>query len=107
MTIQSIIGKNPDTYQEPELEPYLDCKANREQAKQRILVMIAKCRSESGHAQTYTSEKILIEHIETTTQVYEIHPEQLEQFIECDSDRLEICFGKPCDEHYAEKRRVL
>lgn len=101
------IGKNPDTYQEPELEQFLDCKANQEQARQRLLAMIAECRSESGHAPTYTSEKILIERIETTTQVYEIHPEQLEQFIECDSDRLEVCFGKPCDEHYAEKRRVL
>lgn len=67
----------------------------------------AERKRASGHAPTYTSEKILIERIETTTQVYEIHPEQLEQFIECDSDRLEICFGKPCDEHYAEKRRVL
>lgn len=101
------IGKNPDTYQEPELEPYLDRKANQEQARQRLLAMIAERKRESGHTPTYTSEKILIEHIETTTQVYEIHPEQLEQFIECDSYRLEICFGKPCDEHYAEKRRVL
>ena len=91
------IGKNPDTYQEPELEPYLDRKANQEQARQRLLAMIAERKRESVHAPIYTSEKILIEHIETTTQVYEIHPEQLEQFIECDSDRLEICFGKPCD----------
>ena len=101
------IGKNPDTYQEPELEPYLDRKANQEQARQRLLTMIVGRKCASGHAPTHTSEKILIERIETTTQVYEIYPEQLEQFIECDSDRLEVCFGKPCDEHYAEKRRVL
>lgn len=79
------IGKNPDTYQEPELEPYLDRKQRRKQAKQQILV----------------------ERIETTTQVYEIHPEQLEQFTECDSDYLKSCFGKPCDVRYTEERSVL
>lgn len=97
------IGKNPDTYQDPELEPFIDRKANQVKAREKLKELV----SMDDTPAPYTSKKITVERIVTEVETYEIHPEQLGAFIDCADHRLEIDFGKPTGEFYSDKRRVL
>lgn len=97
------IGKNPETYQEPQLEPFLDRKANQAKVREKLKELLAM----SDTPAPYTSEKITVERIVTQVETYEIHPEQLEAFIDCDECRLAADYGQPTGEFYSDKRRVL
>lgn len=99
------IGKNPETYQEPQLADYISLADRQQRAKDNLLAMLEQ--AESNTPAPYTSKKITVERIVTEVETYEIHPEQLEAFIDCADHRLEIDFGKPTGEFYSDKRRVL
>lgn len=99
------IGKNPETYQEPQLADYVSLADRQQRAKDNLLAMLEQ--AESNTPAPYTSEKITVERIVTEVETYEIHPEQLGAFIDCADHRLEIDFGKPTGEFYSDKRKVL
>lgn len=99
------IGKNPETYQEPQLADYVSLADRQQRAKDNLLAMLEQ--AESNTPAPYTSEKITVERIVTEVETYEIHPEQLGAFIDCADHRLEIDFGKPTGEYRSDKRKVL
>lgn len=99
------IGKNPETYQEPQLVDYISLADRQQRVKDNLLAVLE--RAESNTPALYTSKKITVERIVTEVETYEIHPEQLSEFIDCADHRLEIDFGKPTGEFYSDKRRVL
>lgn len=99
------IGKNPETYQEPQLADYVSLADRQQRAKDNLLAMLEQ--AESNTPAPYTSEKITVERIVTEVETYEIHPEQLGAFIDCDECRLTVNFGQPTGEFYSDKRRVL
>lgn len=84
-------------------EPYLDRKANQFKAREKLKELVAM-----GDTPTpYTSKKITVERIVTEVETYEIYPEQLGEFMDCDKCRLTADFGQPTGEYYSDKRRVL
>ena len=99
------IGKNPNTYQEPQLADYVSLADRQQRVKDNLLAMLEQ--AESNTPAPYMSEKITVERIVIEVETYEIHPEQLEAFIDCDECRLTFDFGQPTGEFYSDKRRVL
>ena len=99
------IGKNPETYQEPQLADYISLADCRQRAKDNLLAMLEQ--AESNTPAPYTSKKITVERVVTEVETYEIHPEQLEAFIDCAECRLTADFGQPTGEFYSDKRKVL
>ena len=99
------IGKNPETYQEPQLADYISLADRQQRAKDNLLAMLEQ--AESNTPAPYTSKKITVGRVVTEVETYEIHPEQLEAFIDCAECRLTADFGQPTGEFYSDKRKVL